>query len=138
MQNVKKINCFLGGTCNNSQWRERLIPKLTDRIEAYNPVVPNWTPECQEIEKEKRKTSDVIVYVITPLMTGVFAIAEAVQDSNIRPLKTIFCYLETDEMSEFTTHQLKSLKATAELIRENGAFVAKDLDEVADIINKVF
>lgn len=28
---------FLGGTCNNSTWRDELIPKLTNKY--YNPVV---------------------------------------------------------------------------------------------------
>jgi len=132
-----RISVFLGGTCNNSQWREKLIPMLGNHINAFNPVVPNWTPECQEIEKEKRKTSDVIVYVITPLMTGVFAIAEAVQDSNIRPEKTIFAYLPVDGETEFTVHQLKSLKATADMIKENGAHICYSLEDVASSINQL-
>jgi hypothetical protein len=37
---------FLGGTCNNSKWRDILIPKL--KVSYFNPVVENWTPECQE------------------------------------------------------------------------------------------
>jgi len=34
---MKKI--FLGGTCNNSTWREQLIPML--QINYFNPVVDN-------------------------------------------------------------------------------------------------
>lgn len=134
---MSKKTLFLGGTCNNSQWREQLIPLLNDNIDAFNPVVADWTPECQEIEKEKRKTSDVILYLITPLMTGVFSIAEAVQDSNIRPEKTIFAYVPFDGEFGFSTHQIKSLEATLSMIESNGAKVARSIEEVASIINNL-
>lgn len=43
---------FLGGTCNESKWREELISKLDlNSIEYFNPVVEDWTKECMEIEK---------------------------------------------------------------------------------------
>ena len=47
---MKKV--FLGGTCNESSWREELIPML--KCEYFNPVVKDWTPQCQE-EKENQK-----------------------------------------------------------------------------------
>jgi len=31
---------FLGGTCNNSKWRDVLIPRL--KIDYFNPVVDDW------------------------------------------------------------------------------------------------
>ena len=46
---MKKV--FLGGTCNESTWRNELIPLLENAgVEYFNPVVDNWTPECQEEE----------------------------------------------------------------------------------------
>ena len=42
------VKVFLGGTCNNSTWRDTLIPLL--KIDYFNPVVDDWTPECQEQE----------------------------------------------------------------------------------------
>lgn len=39
---------MLGGTCNESQWREELIPMLS--IDYFNPVVPDWTQECMAEE----------------------------------------------------------------------------------------
>ena len=36
---MKKV--FLGGTCNDSLWREELIKKL--EIDYFNPVVDDWT-----------------------------------------------------------------------------------------------
>lgn len=39
-----KDKIFLGGTCNESTWRDRVIKKL--KIDYFNPVVEDWTPEC--------------------------------------------------------------------------------------------
>lgn len=116
---MKKV--FLGGTCNNSTWREDLIPKLT--INYFNPVVKDWTPECQAIEEAEKAIADTVLYVITPLMTGVFSIAEVVDDSNKRPTETVFAVLNKDGESAFTKHQYKSLLATSKLLTKNGATV---------------
>lgn len=34
---MKKLKFFLGGTTNNTNWRDKLIPKL--KIDYFNPVV---------------------------------------------------------------------------------------------------
>lgn len=133
MSNKTNKTVFLGGTCNKSLWREALIPLLT--IGYFNPVVANWTPECQEAEVKARETSDYVLYVLTPKMTGFYSVAEVVEDSNKRPEKTVFAYLTEDEGQTFDEHQVKSLKATAKLVAANGARVAESLEEVAAILN---
>jgi hypothetical protein len=130
---MKKTKVFLGGTCNDSTWRETLIPKL--KIDYFNPVVKDWTPECQQKEIEERQNCDYCLYVITPKMTGIYSIAEVADDSNKRPKKTVFCFLETDGEQTFTKHQLKSLVMTGKLIVENGGKCFNSLDEVANYLN---
>jgi hypothetical protein len=134
---MKQTKVFLGGTCNESTWRDELIPLLT--IDYFNPVVKDWTPECQEEEINQRKTCDYVLYVITPKMTGVYSIAEAVDDSNKRPEKTIFCFVEDADdplyKVNFTKHQLKSLEATGKMIWGNGGGWFKSLAEVASFLN---
>lgn len=46
--------------------------------------------------------------------------------------KTIFCYLEEG----FSKHQIKSLQATARLVKDNGAQVFTSLEEVAEYLNQ--
>lgn len=129
---MKKV--FLGGTCNNSTWRESLIKNL--KIDYFNPVVSNWTPECMDEEIKQRETCDFCLYVITPKMTGVYSIAEVVDDSNKRPEKTIFCYLTTDEEDfMFESHQIKSLEQVGKMIKENGGQFFKTLKEVNNFLN---
>lgn len=131
------MKVFLGGTYN-SNWREELKPMLT--IDYFDPVVKDWTPECQTEEIKQRKECDYCLYVITPRMTGVYAIAEAVDDSNKKPEKILFCFLEEDgyygsSPHEFTESQIKSLKAVGGMISNNGGLWCKDLYSVANALN---
>lgn len=125
---------FLGGTCNGSRWRDALIPLLTNAL-PYNPVVPDWTPECQAEEIRQRETSDYCLYVITPKMLGVYSIAEVVDDSNKRPEKTLFLVLPTDGEDVFTAEQLKSLTQTGKLVAANGGRVFATQQELVDFLN---
>jgi hypothetical protein len=129
---IKAKRVFLGGTCNDSKWRDDLIPLL--KIDYFNPVVDDWTEECQIEEIKQRQECDYVLYVITNKMTGAFSIAEVTDDSNKRPDKTIFCILE-DYDGTFSKGPLKSLMRVQELVESNGAKVANSLIELADILN---
>lgn len=125
---------FLGGTCNGSLWRDFVISKL--RIDYYNPVVEDWTPECQEEEIRQRETCDFCLYVITPKMTGVYSIAEVIDDSNKRPEKTIFCYLHSDFPSEFSEGQKRSLDNVGKMVERNGGRWFESIYDAIDFLNK--
>ena len=129
---VKRV--FLGGTCNDSTWRGRLIEKL--EIDYFNPVVEDWTPECMAEEIKQRESCDFVLYVITPLMSGFYSIAEVVDDSHKRPEKTVFCVLEKDDHHGFDEHNMKSMNSISKMVAENGATVYGSLQEVADFLNK--
>ena len=128
------IKVFLGGTCNESSWRDVLISMLN--IDYFNPVVDDdWTSEQQQIEIYERSICDFCLYVVTPKMTGVYSIAEVVDDSNKKPFKTIFCFLLEDEGKRFDRGQIRSLNQVASLVSSNGAHVLKNLNQVADFLN---
>jgi len=132
---------YLGGTCNNSKWREDLIKML--KIDYFNPVVPDWTAECMEEEIKQRGLCDYCLYVITPNMTGVYSIAEVIDDSNKRPEKTIFCVLKKDskEYDEeatkgFSEEQIRSLGNVGKIVKKNGGIFFMSLEDVANYLNK--
>ena len=131
---MTKTKVFLGGTCNNSTWRDKLISLL--KIDYFNPVVDDWTPECQDEEIRQRELCDYCLYTITPKMTGVYSIAEVVDDSNKRPEKTILCVLDEDDESSFSETQIKSLKQVKEMVKNNGANVFDSLEDIASFLNK--
>jgi len=127
------MKVFLGGTCNESQWRNELISML--KIDYFNPVVKDWTPECMQEEIKQRKLCDYVLYVITPKMTGVYSIAEVIDDSNKKPDKTLFCFLVYDGGFEFTEGQIKSMKAVTDMVIRNGGQVFDNIKQVAEFLN---
>lgn len=136
---------FLGGTCNESMWRDELIPML--EIDYFNPVVEDWTEECYQEELKQRAICDYCLYVITPKMAGVYSIAEVVDDSNKRPKKTIFCLLNSDlnekwlenECLErylfFNKAQMKSLDKVGRMVESNGGKYFTSLEDVTYYLN---
>ena len=124
---------FLGGTCNESTWRDELIPTL--KIDYFNPVVEDWTPECQEEEIRQREVCDYCLYTITPEMKGVYSIAEAVEDSVRRPHKTILCVLEEANGKRFDESEMKSLKQVGAMVKANGGSVFYNLEDVTKYLN---
>ena len=135
----KKV--FLGGTCNGSNWRELLIPKLN--CQYFNPIVKDWNEEAKEKEIIERQNADILLYVITPLMKGIYSIAEATADSIEFPEKTIVSVLTIDKDEDgndltFDFDVQKSIKAFLELCESKGAMVCmdKNIQLTAECVNK--
>ncbi len=128
------MKVFLGGTCNESKWREILKPLLL--IDYFDPVVPEWSDAARKRELHERQMCDYVLYTITPRMLGVYSIAEVVDDSNKRPKQTLLCLLESDEEAVWTEGQWKSLCAVYNLVYRNGATVCYTLEMVANSLNR--
>jgi len=128
---MKKV--FLGGTCNGSLWRNDVIEKL--KMRYYDPAGEDWTPEMMEEELKQRQECDFCLYVLTPKMEGFYSVAEVIDDSNKRPGKTIFNFINKDEGKIFSDVQIKSLKQVAKMVKENGAKYFETLQEVIDFLN---
>ena len=112
---------------------DELIKEL--KIDYFNPVVDDWTEDCMAEEIRQRESCDFALYVITPKMTGVYSIAEVVDDSNKRPKKTLFCVMNVDGDNRFTVGQMRSLDSVGKMVRGNGSQTFKNLDEVKDFLN---
>ena len=123
---------FLGGTCNESTWRDEIVPMLN--IDYFNPVVDDWTEDCMIEEIRQRELCDFCLYTITPKMTGVYAIAEVVDDSNKRPDKTVLVLLKEDGIS-FTVGQWRSLSSVSKMVKKNGGRVFDSLRMAAQFMN---
>lgn len=126
---------FLGGTCNETTWRDELMPHLD--VDYFNPVVDDWTEECQGIERiQKGSNCNIHLYVITCEMTGVFSIAEAIESAMTAGKVCIFHVIPEG----FSRGQLKSLEAVCEMVRAHGgyAWVEPNILISADAINVNF
>ena len=123
---------FLGGTCNESTWRDQMKGFLDDvGLDYFDPVVEDWDEKAQARELEERRVCDFCLYTITPKKSGDYAIAEAVDDSNKRPEKTVLVLLRDDGVSHFDHGQWRSLMAVARMVRSNRAQVFESLGEAA-------
>ncbi len=126
---MKKV--FLSGTTNGSTWRDELIKLL--KIDYFNP---KDFVNSKEIIAEQFELCDYILYMITPKMSGFYNLAQAVDLSNKNPKKLILCILLSDKNDVFGRFQIKSLNATSKLIENNGSKCFKDIQKLADYLNK--
>lgn len=123
------MKVFLGGTCSGYNWRAKFIPML--KCDYYNPIVKNWSEEDRVREVKEREQADIVLYVITNGLKGVYSIAEVVDDSNKRPSKVVFCVLKDGIDSQMK----RSLDAVMQLIKANGGYVCDSLEKAASYIN---
>lgn len=138
------MKVFLGGTCNESKWRERIIPLLDEvGCHYFDPVVDNWDAKAQAMERKERKTCDFCLYTITPRMKGVYSIAEVIDDSNKRPKKTLFCISKYDKddngsLIQFDEQELHSLVEVARMVERNGGKSFTTLQSVVDYLKEEY
>ncbi len=121
---------FLGGTCNDSDWRKHIMPEL-DRmgVNYFNPVVEDWNEEAQQLEiLEKTERCTHHLYVITPEMKGVFSIAEMVESAVMMPKsRTYACFLQSYNKQSFDDGQWRSLMAVNDMLGKYDVYRANSL-----------
>jgi len=133
------MRVFLGGTCADSKWKEKFIPKLN--IDYLN--FDDWNSKCQEEKIKQKETCDFILYTLTKAYSAFAEVAEVVDDSNKRPEKTIVCiYNELIDYKWYeklamSKQELKHLDAVGRLVERNGGLYFKSLDEVANYLNSI-
>lgn len=121
---------FLGGTCNDSTWRDELIPML--KCTYFNPVVDDWNESCIQREYEEKELANYQLYVITPEATGCFSIAELIHASSTgKALCMILGSWDTIE----DQRRYKSFNECLKLAEKNGAIRFYSLQECADFLN---
>ena len=133
------IKVHLGGTCGNSNWRDKLILLLNSNVKCINPVVNNWVYN-DNAKKDKTKRineCDILLYVITPQQKGFTSIASAVDYSNKFPNKLVFCVLYKCNDLKFEGHLLESIRSVEDIIKDNGCRGYNSLEDVANYLNNI-
>ena len=132
----KKLSIFLGGTCGSSTWRNKLIPMLNEHCDAFNPVVENWTPECQALEDEHKKNDDINLFVITPETNAPYSLFEIGCEATKHPKRTVVCFLDNENGTTFEGQQAKAVKKMMKDLKEMGVAVYDNLDDLAADLNR--
>lgn len=138
---MKKQRVFLGGTCANTTWRDELIPYLDKYgIDYFNPVVEDWTPECQEIEEdEKNHKCNIHLYVITKEMMGTYSIAEAIHSAHLANMygtnvdRVIFAILDEGTWKEYERRSFDAIIKLIWRIAESGKGLAKYVKNMEEL-----
>ena len=126
---------FLGGTCNETTWRDELIKDL--QVDYFNPVVDDWNAPAQAREEQERDSiCNIHFYLITSEMTGVYSIAEVVDSVHNKGKITILHVMPDG----FTESQLRSLSAVVGLVSRRGgiAYMDDDLKRSVKVLNSCF
>ena len=130
------MKVFLGGTCGNSTWRNELLKDLAPEVEAFNPVVPNWTPECQAEEDYHKENDDIVLYVITPETPGTYSISEITRSSITQPGRTMVCVVPEANGTAFAAHEAKAWKKILKDCEKDGTTICATLEDVAKTLNE--
>ena len=134
---MSKLTVFLGGTCGNSTWRDDLMKNLNDSVDAFNPVVPNWTPECQAEEDRHKQKDNIVLYVITPETKSPYSISEVTRSSITQPQRTMICVLPEANGCTFEAHEAKAWTKILKDCSKDGATICSSLEDVAEKLNQI-
>ena len=124
------IKVFLGGTCNNDNWRDEFVKGL--KMPYFNPVVSDRTEEAKEREDKEKLECAYSVYAITDNMKGLYSIAELIDSVHRNTYGTIFINL-TREIDE---ERARSLKDVESLVEERGSKVFHTLEDARNFLNE--
>jgi hypothetical protein len=126
----------LFGTCGNSQWRRGPEEKLRGLgIEFFDPVVPNWTPECAEKEAKHLKKDRALLFVVTSETEGYGSLAEtgwAELSTKANGRKAFFVledYKDGDKPVDPKHAANRARKLVKAHAKENGASIYSNVDE---------
>jgi len=143
MIETKIDRIFLGGTCADTTWRNELIEQLKNcSVEWFNPVVEDWTPECQLIEEdEKNHKCNVHLYVITKEMMGTYSIAEIIHSAHLANMYgtsvdlCVFCVLDEGTWQKHERKSFDAIMKLANNIAPHNSICkyVTNMNEVADI-----
>lgn len=135
---INKKFVFLGGTVNDSTWRDQLIALLT--VAYFNPVVKDWTEEHAARENQAKGIADVNLFVLTPKQHGFYVPLEmgvmACESRDDPEMKVVIVFLNEDAGEVFSEAQQKSNVQMRELLLKNqNVEIFDNLEDTAKYIN---
>jgi hypothetical protein len=137
----KESFVFLGGTCNGSKWRDKLIDII--KVPYFNPIVTVWDEQAKKLEDKAKAAANIQLYVITPRQKGSYSIAELTHASAFARdlhIEVVIAFINEEDQF-FDEHQVKSNNAIIELITSNdnskdNVYVFNTLEEIANYLNE--
>lgn len=93
----ESYDVYLGGTCANSEWREKLaVPAFEDSgVTYYNPYLNKWSTRYIAREAAMKDRCRVLLYVITNDSRGISSMLEAAYYYGLG-CKVILCIMKIE------------------------------------------
>lgn len=117
---------FLGG-CTLTDWRPDYLEKLDKFYDMFNPIVPDWTPDCVEHENKMRDESLLALFTITGY--NPYSLVELTDCSHTKKGGTL-AVMDVDKIREEDEGLGRSMQAIKELLERNGVVVKKTHDDM--------
>ena len=135
---------FLGGTWNNTTWRNEfinLMKEVNPKIRLFNPIVENWTQDCIDLENFVKAHAVYHIYVITPKMTGSYSIAEMIDSVHDKSKKVYIHIMDHDiddngEEVKWDPSVRNSLTAVSNMVVSHGGIATSSISEMVEKIDK--
>lgn len=109
------MKIYLRNIGNKTDYRQVISKIITADF------VPSESPETI-LSAQEKQSCNFLVYILTPLFTDLYAIAELIDDAIKYPDKTLFCFEEdSSNDKKFSKHQIKSMNAVAKMVINNNA-----------------
>lgn len=130
------MKVFLGGTCNNSTWRDELIPYLQSmKISYFNPVVATWTEADKLNEVIEKEQSEVHLYCISKEQKGYFSIFEIAHSLYALQKEVVF-YVKEEGMDPKVINSLNEIGKYVAM-EQNGYFCNGKPLSVLEVLKKL-
>lgn len=130
------MKVFLGGTCNNSTWRDELIPYLQSmKISYFNPVVATWTEADKLNEVIEKEQSEVHLYCISKEQKGYFSIFEIAHSLYVLQKEVVF-YVKEEGMDPKVINSLNEIGKYVAM-EQNGHFCNNKPLNLLEVLKKL-
>lgn len=128
---------YLAGDGHLSGYHQSLLlDRYSERCFTPNKLGKDF--QSIELEKQKWNSAKFLVFIISPHIVGFDAIIELIDSSNTNPDKTLFFFSVQDGDEQFSSHQIKSLKAIGEMVEKNGGSWFKEFDLLKEKLDQEF
>ena len=131
------MKVFLGGTVDGYDWIETVIDRIKCSMQYFNPIVEDYDEKAKEREDKEKEKCDVLLFVITNDIAGVYSIAEATEYAVRRGHRVVFCNLYTRDQTDAEIRMKGSIDHTAELLSKYTRYVCRDLDQAIRYLHEL-
>jgi hypothetical protein len=128
------FDVYLGGTENDSTWRDMLVPKVSG-VRCYIPSNPDWDKDALAREQSIRRSATLLLFTYTPRQQLPDLAAEVILAAVHSPERVVFCVKAEDFEAElFTKAQSDALGRIGQMVLDLGGAFIPSFDDLPSFL----